>query len=195
MAELMYGCGLRSQEVIRLRVQDIDFEQRKIIVREAKGNKDRSTFLPKGLVTVLRNQVEIVRSTHIEDLERGFSEVWLPGALSRKYPGAAKSIGWQWLFPASVISVDPRSGVRRRHHIDKTVLRKALSRAVKKLAIDKRVTPHVLRHSFATHMLEDGANIRMVQTLLGHKDVKTTEIYTHVMSTQFDNVSSPLDKL
>lgn len=195
MAQLMYGCGLRSLEVIRLRVHDVDFEQNKIIVREAKGNKDRATFLPKGLVPALRQQIEKVRSIHSSDLEHGLGDVWLPDALSVKYPSAAKGIGWQWLFPASVITTDPRSDVRRRHHIDKSVFRKALSRTVKTLGIEKRVTPHVLRHCFATHLLEDGANIRLVQILLGHKDVITTEIYTHVMSTQFKGVTNPLDAL
>jgi integron integrase len=195
MAQLMYGCGLRSLEVMRLRIQDIDFEQNKIIVREAKGNKDRATFLPNNLVSLLKVQVEAVRESHSIDLKNGYGEVYLPGALSRKYPNAAKSIGWQYLLPAKNISVDPRSGKQMRHHIDKSTLRKSLSTVIKKLKIEKRVSPHVFRHSFATHMLEDGANIRMVQTLLGHKDVKTTEIYTHVMSTQFDSVRSPLDVL
>ena len=195
MAQLMYGCGLRSLEVIRLRIHDIDFEQKKIIVREAKGNKDRATFLPNNLVDLLKGQIEKVRQSHGVDLENGYGEVYLPGALSRKYPSAAKSIGWQYLLPAKNISVDPRSGKQMRHHIDQSTLRKSLSTVIKKLKLEKRVSPHVFRHSFATHMLEDGANIRMVQTLLGHKDVKTTEIYTHVMSTQFDSVQSPLDNL
>ena len=184
MAKLMYGCGLRSLEVIRLRVHDIDFDQKQIIVREAKGNKDRVTFLPDN-----------VRKLHISDLQDGFGNVHLPYALARKYPNAARSIGWQYLFPANHISTDPRSGRQMRHHVDKSTFSKALSAAVKKLGIEKRVSPHVLRHSFATHMLENGANIRMVQTLLGHKDVKTTEIYTHVMSTQLNGVINPLDTL
>ena len=195
MAKLMYGCGLRSLEVIRLRVHDIDFDQKQIIVREAKGNKDRVTFLPENLVTALEQQLTRVRELHVSDLQNGFGEVYLPHALARKYPNAAKAIGWQYLFPANNVSVDPRSGTQMRHHIDKSTFRKALSAAVKKLAIEKRVSPHVLRHCFATHMLEDGANIRMVQTLLGHKDVKTTEIYTHVMSTQLESVTNPLDAL
>jgi len=195
MAMLMYGCGLRSLEVIRLRVHDIDFDQKQIIVREAKGNKDRVTFLPDNLLHALELQLGDVRTLHSSDLQDGFGDVYLPYALAKKYPNAAKSIGWQYLFPANHISTDPRSGKQMRHHIDKSTFRKALSAAVKKLDIEKRVSPHVLRHSFATHMLEDGANIRMVQTLLGHKDVKTTEIYTHVMSTQLNGVINPLDAL
>jgi len=195
MAKLMYGCGLRSLEVIRLRIHDIDFEQKQIVVREAKGNKDRVTFLPQNLVEPLQQQIDNVRKVHDADTRNGYGEVYLPNALARKYPNATRSLGWQYLFPASDISTDPRSGKQMRHHVDKTTFRKALATAVKKLDINKRVSPHVLRHSFATHLLEDGANIRMVQTLLGHKDVKTTEIYTHVMITQFDTVQSPLDKL
>lgn len=195
MARLMYGCGLRSLEVIRLRIQDIDFDQKQIIVREAKGNKDRTTFLPENIIESLKMQIAKIKELHTSDIENGFGEVYLPFALDRKYPNAAKTFGWQYLFPANVISTDPRSGKRMRHHIDKTTFRKALSVVVKKLAIDKRVSPHVLRHCFATHMLEDGANIRMLQTLLGHKDVTTTEIYTHVMSTQLEGVTNPLDAL
>lgn len=195
LIQLMYGAGLRSIEAIRLRVHDIDFEQKQIIVRAAKGNKDRATFLPVNLTDDLRRQIDRVKRIHSEDLKNGYGEVGLPDALSRKYPNAARSIGWQFVFPATSVSRDPRSGKLLRHHLHKTAFRKMVSKAVKELSIDKRVSPHVFRHSFATHMLEDGANIRMVQTLLGHKDVTTTEIYTHVMSTQFDNVSSPLDKL
>ncbi len=195
LTQLMYGCGLRSLEVIRLRVQDVDFGQEQVIVRAGKGNKDRATFLPKNLFDLLKAQVETVARIHKDDLENGYGEVYLPDALFRKYPNAAKSFSWQYLFPAKTISKDPRSGKEMRHHIHKSTLQKSISSIVKKLKIDKRVSPHVFRHSFATHMLEDGANIRMVQTLLGHKDVKTTEIYTHVMSTQFDSVKSPLDNL
>lgn len=194
-AQIMYGCGLRSLEVIRLRVQDIDFSQKQILIRAAKGNKDRVTFLPENITLALKQQIEKAKKLHDKDLENGYGEVYLPNALSRKYPNAAKSFVWQYLFPAQSISVDPRSGKRMRHHVDKSALQKAIRKSLSELGIQKRVTPHVFRHSFATHMLEDGANIRMVQTLLGHKDVKTTEIYTHVMSTQFDSVRSPLDML
>lgn len=195
LTQLMYDCGLRSLEVIRLRVHDIDFSQKQIIIRAAKGNKDRVTFLPDNLISVLKAQIISVEQLHKIDLNNGFGEVYLPDALARKYVNAARSLGWQYLFPSKMISKDPRSGRVLRHHIHKSAMQKAISRVVKQLGIEKRVTPHVFRHSFATHMLEDGANIRMVQTLLGHKDVKTTEIYTHVMSTQFDNVRSPLDNL
>lgn len=194
-AQLMYGCGMRSIEVIRLRVHDIDFSQKQIYIRAAKGNKDRVTFLPENLIDVLKQQIVKVTSLHEGDLEKGFGEVLLPDALARKYKNAGKALGWQYLFPSSTISKDPRSKKMMRHHIHKTAFHKSLNKVVKVSGISKRVTSHVFRHSFATHMLEDGANIRMVQTLLGHKDVKITEIYTHVMSTQFDNVKSPLDTL
>lgn len=195
LTQLMYGCGLRSLEVIRLRVHDIDFSQKQIIIRAAKGNKDRVTFLPMNLVSLLETQIITVEQLHQHDLDNGFGEVYLPDALARKYVNAAKSLSWQYLFPSKIISKDPRSGKSMRHHIHKSAMQKAISHVVKQLGTQKRVTPHVFRHSFATHMLEDGANIRMVQTLLGHKDVKTTEIYTHVMSTQFENIQSPLDNL
>ena len=175
LTQLMYGCGLRSLEVIRLRIHDIDFSQKQIIIRAAKGNKDRVTFLPDDLVSLLKAQIIKVELLHQKDLDNGLGEVYLPDALARKYVNAAKSLSWQYLFPSKTISKDPRSGKPMRHHIHKSA--------------------HVFRHSFATHLLEDGVNIRMVQTLLGHKDVKTTEIYTHVMSTQFDTVKSPLDNL
>jgi len=191
----MYGCGLRSLEVIRLRVHDIDFGQKQIVIRAAKGNKDRVTFLPGNLVGLLKDQIERVETLHENDLAKGFGEVSLPDALARKYVNASRSLGWQFLFPSTTISKDPRSGRTMRHHIHKSAMQKSIAMVVKRLGMEKRVTPHVFRHSFATHMLEDGTNIRMVQTLLGHKDVKTTEIYTHVMSTQFDNVHSPLDTL
>ena len=179
----------------RLRIHDIDFSQKQIIIRAAKGNKDRVTFLPDDLVSLLKAQVIKVELLHKKDLDNGFGEVYLPDVLARKYVNAAKSLGWQYLFPSKTISKVPRSGKAMRHHIHKSAIQKAISQAVKQLGMQKRVTPHVFRHSFATHLLEDGVNIRMVQTLLGHKDVKTTEIYTHVMSTQFDTVKSPLDNL
>ena len=195
LTQLMYGCGLRSLEVIRLRIHDIDFSQKQIIIRAAKGNKDRVTFLPDDLVSLLKAQIIKVELLHQKDLDNGLGEVYLPDALARKYVNAAKSLSWQYLFPSKTISKDPRSGKSMRHHIHKSAMQKAISQAVKQSGMQKRVTPHVFRHSFATHLLEDGVNIRMVQTLLGHKDVKTTEIYTHVMSTQFDTVKSPLDNL
>ncbi len=195
MTKLMYGCGMRSLEVMRLRVHDIDFGQKKIVIRAAKGNKDRMTFLPDIVIDLLTEQISVVEKLHLKDLEKGFGEVFLPDALARKYVNASKSLGWQYLFPSTTIAKDPRSEKFMRHHIHKSAMQKSIANVVKKLGIRKRVTPHVFRHSFATHMLESGANIRMVQVLLGHKDVKTTEIYTHVMSAQFDSVQSPLDVL
>ena len=176
MTELMYGCGIRSIEAMRLRVQDIDFDSKKIAIRAAKGNKDRITFLPNNLIETLTSQISRVKEINDKDLKNGFGETELPYALARKYPHAAKKLGRKFVFPSTTISPNPRTGVLMRHHVHKTVLRKNIAKAVQQLGINKRITPHVFRHSFATHMLEDGANIRMVQTLLGHKDVKTTEI-------------------
>lgn len=195
MAKLMYGCGLRSMEAIRLRVHDLDFKNDLIIVRNGKGNKDRSTLFPAILHNDLKHHINTVEQTHIDDLTKGYGHTNLPDALARKYPNASSSFGWQYAFPASTISKDPRSGNYHRHHIHKSALTKAIAKARDKSGIIKRITPHVLRHSFATHLLENGTNIRMVQKLLGHKDVKTTEIYTHVMSSSFDKVLSPLEIL
>ncbi len=195
MSQLMYGSGLRSMEVIRLRIHDIDFGQNKIIVRAAKGNKDRSTYLPDQLVTPIKEQILTASTLHESDIDKGYGEVYLPNALSKKYPQAAKSTGWQYLFPAKALSKDPRSKKVMRHHVHKSTIQKMLSAVVKELKINKRISPHVFRHSFATHMLENGANIRLLKKLLGHNDVKTTEIYTHVMSTQFNETMNPLDAL
>jgi len=195
MAKLMYGCGLRSMEVIRLRVHDLDFKNSLIIVRNGKGNKDRSTLFPAILHSDLMTHIDIVKTTHINDLEKGYGHTRLPDALARKYPNASSSFGWQYTFPASTISKDPRSTNYYRHHIHKSALTKAIAKARDKSGIIKRITPHVLRHSFATHLLENGTNIRIVQKLLGHNDVKTTEIYTHVMNKSFDDVRSPLEIL
>lgn len=195
LAGLMYGSGLRSLEVIRLRIHDIDFENNQIYVRNPKGGKDRTTIFPKVLHEPIRKQIEATRQLHEQDLKEGFGEVYLPTALARKYKKANVSFGWQYLFPSKVRSTDPRSGKVRRHHIYKTVLQKAVSRAKIKANIVKRASPHTLRHSFATHLLENGENIRVLQTLLGHKDVKTTEIYTHVMQKNHDAVKSPLDDI
>lgn len=195
LAGLMYGSGLRSLEVIRLRVHDIDFENNQIYVRNAKGGKDRTTIFPDVLHKPIREQIEKVKILHDKDLREGFGEVYLPNALNRKYSKAAVSFGWQYLFPSKVRSVDPRSGKAMRHHIYKTVLQKAVNKAKTKANIVKRTSPHTLRHSFATHLLESGENIRILQVLLGHKDVKTTEIYTHVMQKNHDAVKSPLDAI
>lgn len=195
LAGLMYGSGLRSLEVIRLRVQDIDFENNQIYVRNPKGGKDRTTLFPTNLHKGIQHQIEKVKQLHANDLNDGFGEVYLPTAIRRKYKKASVSIGWQYLFPSKVRSEDPRSGKIMRHHIDKSGLQKAVARAKERANIVKRISPHTLRHSFATHLLENGENIRILQVLLGHKDVKTTEIYTHVMQKDHDGVKSPLDDI
>lgn len=195
MAMLLYGCGLRLMECVRLRVMDVDFDNHLIVVRDGKGNKDRSTLLPDRLQPAIRKHLERVEALHQEDIAKGYGEVYLPYALSRKLSGAAKSWKWQYVFPSSKLSKDPRSNATRRHHIDESTLQKAVSAAGKRLNIPKRVSCHTLRHSFATHLLEDGVNIRVLQELLGHKDVSTTEIYTHVMNKDFSGITSPLEKL
>jgi len=195
MAKLLYGGGLRLLECLRLRIQDVDFGQGLIFVRGGKGGKDRTTILSKSLGDELQRQVEAVKALHHKDLEEGFGEVYIPEALARKYPNAAREIGWQWVFPAKERSLDPRSGRERRHHVLESGLQKAVKRAVVQADIDKKATCHTLRHSFATHMLENGVNIRVLQELLGHADVKTTEIYTHVMSRDIRQLQSPLDML
>lgn len=195
LAGLMYGSGLRSLEVIRLRIHDIDFENNQIYVRNPKGGKDRTTLFPDVLHAPIRSQIKFAKRLHDKDLEKGHGEVYLPTALKRKYSKANVSFGWQYLFPSKVLSTDPRSGKVRRHHVYKSLLQKAVSEAKKEANIVKRTSPHTLRHSFATHLLEKGENIRVLQTLLGHKDVKTTEIYTHVMQKNHDGIKSPLDDI
>lgn len=195
MAKLMYGSGLRLMECIRLRVQDVDFGQNLIFVRGGKGGKDRTTILPQNLHEEMLKQVAEVKTLHHQDLEAGFGEVYIPEALARKYSGAARQAGWQWVFPAKGRSRDPRSGREMRHHILESSVQKAVKRAAQRAGIDKKTGCHTLRHSFATHMLESGVNIRVLQELLGHADVKTTEIYTHVMSRDMRNLQSPFDLL
>lgn len=193
MAKLLYGAGLRLMECVRLRVKDADFERGEILVRDGKGGKDRVTLLPQSATEPLKNHLEKVRAVHENDLAAGFGEVYLPFALERKYQNAAREWGWQYVFPASKRSVDPRSGKERRHHIDEKSLQRAVKSAVRVSRTTKPATCHTFRHSFATHLLESGYDIRTVQELLGHKDVTTTMIYTHVLNKGGKGVRSPLD--
>ncbi len=195
VAQVLYGTGLRLMEGLRLRVKDVEFERREIVVRDGKGGKDRVTMLPDRLAEPLQAHLERVRALHARDLEEGFGEAPLPDALGVKGPHAARAWGWQWVFPSVQRSADPRSGVIRRHHLHPESVQKAVRLAARAAELVKPVTPHVLRHSFATHLLAAGHDIRTVQELLGHKDVATTMIYTHVLNRGGRGVASPLDGL
>ena len=195
MADLLYGAGLRLLECVRLRVKDVDFGFRQITVRDGKGGKDRVTMLPQGVVEPLRAHLDKLKVLHDHDLEEGFGAVWLPDALERKYPNAAREWGWQYVFPAAQRSADPRSGKLMRHHVDEQSLQRAMKKAVRAAGLAKPASCHTLRHSFATHLLQSGYDIRTVQELLGHKDVSTTMIYTHVLNRGGKGVASPLDRL
>lgn len=195
MGQLMYGAGLRQMECLRLRVKDIAFDLGQIIVRQGKGSKDRITMLPAGARDALTAQIEVVRQLHQRDLAAGRGRVWLPDALSVKYPNAEREFGWQFLFPAYKLSRDPRSDTVRRHHLHESVFALALKEAARIAKVELPITSHALRHSFATHLLESGSDIRTVQDLLGHADVSTTMIYTHVLNRPGLAVRSPLDGL
>jgi integron integrase len=193
MAELGYGAGLRLMELLRLRVQDLDIERARLMIRAGKGDRDRVTVLPVRLQEPLADHVERLRKLHASDRAEGLPGVWLPEGLARKYQGAGEAWEWQWVFPSRETSKDPVTNVRRRHHLADTTFQNTIKSAARAAQIDKRVTPHVLRHSFATHLLEGGADIRTVQELLGHQSVETTQIYTHVMQKPGLGVRSPLD--
>ena len=193
-ANLLYGAGLRLMEAVRLRIKDVDFDQNQIVVRDGKGRKDRVTMLPQICSDQLRQQIVEARRIHAEDLERNYGEVWLPAALIKKYPSAGRDWRWQYVFPATRLSLDPESGKVRRHHYDESALQRAIRDTARKCNLSKIVTPHTLRHSFATHLLEAGYDIRTVQELLGHSDVSTTMIYTHVLNKGGQGVRSPLDR-
>ncbi|KEQ14537.1 integrase [Endozoicomonas montiporae] len=195
MVQLLYGAGLRLMEVLRLRIKDVDFDHCSLIVRDGKGRKDRVTILPEPVTKPLHKQIAIAGHFHAMDSEYDDHEVWMPDALARKYPSEAASLHWQYVFPAATRSIDPRSGKRRRHHYGDSGLHKQVKKAIQAAGIAKHASCHTFRHSFATHLLEDGYDIRTVQELLGHKDLRTTQIYTHVLNKGGNAVRSPLTSI
>ncbi len=195
VASLLYGAGMRLMEALRLRVKDVELSRKEILIRDGKGAKDRVTMLPAALMNPLKAHLLKVKALHDQDIAEGFGEVYLPHALDKKYPSAAREWGWQYVFPSGNRTVDPRSGVVRRHHVQDQSVQRAVKQAVRDAGFVKPATPHTLRHSFATHLLQSGYDIRTVQELLGHSDVSTTMIYTHVLNRGGRGVASPLDSL
>lgn len=195
VASLLYGAGMRLMEALRLRVKDVELTRKEILIRDGKGAKDRVTMLPAALVNPLKAHLLKVKALHDQDVAEGFGEVYLPHALDKKYPTAGREWGWQYVFPSGNRAVDPRSGVVRRHHVQDQAVQRAVKQAVRDAGLVKLATPHTLRHSFATHLLQSGYDIRTVQELLGHSDVSTTMIYTHVLNRGGRGVLSPLDSL
>ena len=195
VAKLLYGSGLRIMEAVRLRVKDVDFQMKQLTVRSGKGDKDRSTTFPATLTSLLQTHLARVKTIHQQDLAQGAGEVYLPHALARKYPNVGKDWSWQYVFPARDLSTDPLSGVIRRHHVDPSVINKAIKVAVRRVGLTKSISAHTFRHSFATHLLQRGTDIRTIQALLGHNDLATTMIYTHILQQGGHGVPSPLDDL
>ena len=195
IVKLLYGSGVRIMEAVRLRIQDVDFQMKQLTVRSGKGEKDRVTTFPVSVIPLLQNHLVKVKVLHDQDIARGYGEVYLPYALNRKYPKAGKELRWQYMFPARDLSTDPVTGKMRRHHVDPSVINKAIKTATRRTGLNKQISAHTFRHSFATHLLQRGTDIRTVQALLGHKDVATTMIYTHILQQGGQGVASPLDDL